>query len=289
MEFIRRRLFRSFSDLGATAFLGLIIPVTYWFELFVVLPSIKFLHTPLLYYGHLIVGSFLMFNIVGNWVFVMLTRTSTRGVLLPIPKKADIDLASRDKWRFCAVCEAQQPPRTWHCKTCNECILKRDHHCLFTGCCIGHRNQRYFLLLVAYLFLATTYATFYNNYFIWILHGHEFRNGWTAVKIIFPLAWAMLDWSTAQLYFVVYMINVLGSLFTGALLFYHGRNALVGELAYESNSKKADKMDYNQGWVRNVKMIFGEKWLVTLFNPFARSDLPHDGVHWEAVARNKSN
>lgn len=66
MDSIRRRLFRSYADLGATAFLGLIIPVTYWFELSVVLPSIRFLHTPLLYYGHLLLGSVLMFQIVGK-------------------------------------------------------------------------------------------------------------------------------------------------------------------------------------------------------------------------------
>lgn len=295
MDGFRKRLFRSIPELAATSFLGIIIPVTYWFEMFVVLPSIKFLRTPVLYYGHLLVGTVLMLNIVGNWLFVMLQDTSTKGILLPIPKRDDVDLNSPDKWRFCAVCEALQPPRTWHCKTCDKCILKRDHHCLFTGCCIGHKNQRYFLVLVAYLFLATTYATFYNNYFIWILHAEDFRNIQTLVKIVFPLAWAMLDWSVVQFYFVVYMVNLVGSLFTGALLYYHVRNALVGELAYEAGvvanrkNKETRKVDYNLGWRRNLQMIFGRNWLQVLINPFARSELPHDGIHWETVARNKAN
>lgn len=292
LQTIRRRLFRSIPDLAATTFLAIFIPVTYWFELFVVLPSIRFLRTPVLYYGHMLIGSLLMFNIVGNWVFVMLTDTSTKRVMLPMPKKSEVDLGSRDKWRFCAQCESLQPPRTWHCKTCNKCILKRDHHCLFTGCCVGHKNQRFFLLLITYLFLATTYSTFYNNYFIWVLHGKDFRNWWTAIKMIFPLAWAMLDWSVVQFYFMVYMVNLVGSLFTGALLFYHGKNALVGKLAYEANaagSNKVQKVDYNLGWRRNLQIIFGRHWLLTLVNPFARSELPHDGIHWETVASDKSN
>lgn len=290
MDILRRRLFRSIPDLAATIFLGIIIPVTYWFEMFVVLPSIRFLRPPLLYYGHLLVGTFLLANIVGNWVMVMFTNTSTKGVLLPVPKDpSEVDMSSRDKWRFCAVCESFQPPRTWHCKTCNKCILKRDHHCLFTSCCIGHRNQRFFLMLVAYLFLATTYSTFYNNYFIWVLHGSEFRNWTTAIKIVFPLAWAMFDWSVVQFYFVVYMVNLVGSLFTGALLYYHLRNALAGELAYEANGKKkAVKVDYDLGgWRRNLEIVFGRNWLKTLVFPFAISELPHDGIHWEA--RNKAN
>lgn len=285
---LRNRLFRSLPDLGATTFLGIVIPATYWFELFVVLPSIKFLRTPLLYYGHLILGSLLLLNIVGNWIFVMMTDTSTQRIQMPIPKPADVDPVSRDKWRFCAVCEALQPPRTWHCKTCNRCILKRDHHCLFTGCCVGHKNQRYFLLLIAYLFLATTYSTFYNNYFIWILHAQDFRNSLTIFKIIFPLAWAVVDWTPVQSFFLIYVINLIGSLFTGALLWYHGRNALVGELAYEANKKSA-KVGYDQGWKRNLQLIFGQNWLMALINPFARSELPHDGIHWEAVAVNKRN
>lgn len=290
MEAIRRRLFRSIPDLAATVFLGVIIPVTYWFELFVVLPNIKFLRTPVLYYGHMIIGTLLMFNVVGNWIFVMMTGTSTKGVLMPIPKETGGDMQSRDKWRFCTVCEALQPPRSWHCKTCNACILKRDHHCFFTGCCIGHKNQRYFLVLITHLFIATTYATFYNNYFIWIIHAKDFRNGWTFVKMIFPLAWAMLDWSVVQFYFMVYMVNLVGSLFTGALLFYHLKNALKGELAHEANATKdMPKIDYNQGWKKNLVMIVGKSWLAAMVNPFARSELPHDGVHWETVARNKDN
>lgn len=299
MDGLRRRLFRSIPDLAASTFLGLIIPVTYWFEMFVVLPSVPFLRPPLLYYGHLVLGTYLLASIVGNWVMVMLTNTSTERVVVPVPRRpSDVDMTSRDKWRFCPVCESFQPPRTWHCGTCNKCILKRDHHCLFTGCCVGHRNQRYFLLLVAYLFVATTYVTVYNNYFIWILHAEKFRNSVSLLKIIFPLA-AMVNWSLDQFYFLVYMVNLVGSLFTGALLFYHARNALSGDLAYEANcrsggggSKKdadATKVDYNLGWAQNLRMIFGRSWAKALVNPFAISELPHDGIHWETVARHKAH
>ncbi len=37
---------------------------------------------------------------------------------------------------------------------CKRCILKRSHHCFLTNTCIGHRNQRYFLVLSFYLALA---------------------------------------------------------------------------------------------------------------------------------------
>ncbi len=38
-------------------------------------------------------------------------------------------------WKWCEKCEQNQPPRAHHCKVCDVCVLKRDHHCFFTGKC----------------------------------------------------------------------------------------------------------------------------------------------------------
>ena len=35
--------------------------------------------------------------------------------------------------RWCRRCEAFKPPRAHHCKTCKRCIMKMDHHCVWTG------------------------------------------------------------------------------------------------------------------------------------------------------------
>lgn len=38
-----------------------------------------------------------------------------------------------------------------HCSTCGECIYKLDHHCMWTQTCIGHCNQRPFILFCFYM------------------------------------------------------------------------------------------------------------------------------------------
>ena len=50
---------------------------------------------------------------------------------------------------WCERCLVQKPERCHHCSVCDRCVLKMDHHCIFTDSCIGLRNQPYFLLLVA--------------------------------------------------------------------------------------------------------------------------------------------
>ena len=31
----------------------------------------------------------------------------------------------------CSVCKRRVPPRTFHCRVCQACVIKRDHHCVW--------------------------------------------------------------------------------------------------------------------------------------------------------------
>lgn len=45
---------------------------------------------------------------------------------------------------ICSKCRKYVPARTFHCKICQACIVKRDHHNIWLDCCIGEMNHRYF-------------------------------------------------------------------------------------------------------------------------------------------------
>jgi palmitoyltransferase len=265
---LRRNILpRTISDTFVTLFTFCIIPLVYYFELFIVLPH-YYTQWGLCYLFHFVCGSFILFNVCSNYVAIVLCDTSIKGRILPTTLGPNS--------RFCAVCECIAPPRSWHCNICNVCILKRDHHCMFTSCCVGYHNLRYFVMFVFYIFVATVYASYYNIHFVWelgVLGTLE-----SIIKIIFPLATLFVDYSIEQMYLFLVLIVVVGGVFTGVLLYYHGDLIVRGLVTHERNQRLGQ---YDLGPKRNVVDALGSRWYLVWVSPFLESKLPHDGITWD--------
>eukprot|EP00930_Biecheleria_cincta_P014300 TRINITY_DN12365_c0_g3_i1.p1 TRINITY_DN12365_c0_g3~~TRINITY_DN12365_c0_g3_i1.p1 ORF type:complete len:450 (-),score=61.55 TRINITY_DN12365_c0_g3_i1:279-1628(-) len=68
---------------------------------------------------------------------------------------------------WCSECGCWKSALAHHCSVCQRCSLWMDHHCFFTGQCIGFRNLRcaivwlsYLLLLLVLLSVAALYRVF---------------------------------------------------------------------------------------------------------------------------------
>ena len=74
---------------------------------------------------------------------------------------------------LCEPCGWAIPLRAIHCRTCEKCVRRYDHHCPWVGNCVGERNYRFFYLYVHFqavvIFMLTyaTYNSFYNTVTNW--------------------------------------------------------------------------------------------------------------------------
>ena len=53
---------------------------------------------------------------------------------------------------YCDLCHCYRPPGGVHCFDCDACCAGYDHHCPWTGTCIGEGNLRWFYLFVSHIF-----------------------------------------------------------------------------------------------------------------------------------------
>ena len=44
-----------------------------------------------------------------------------------------LELKRKGGSRYCKKCQRHKPPRTHHCRVCNKCVLRMDHHCVWAG------------------------------------------------------------------------------------------------------------------------------------------------------------
>ncbi|XP_013404609.1 palmitoyltransferase ZDHHC3 [Lingula anatina] len=61
-------------------------------------------------------------------------------------------------WTVCLKCETYRPPRAHHCRICQRCIKRMDHHCPWINNCVGEYNQKFFIQFLVYVGISSCYA-----------------------------------------------------------------------------------------------------------------------------------
>ncbi|KAF2111144.1 palmitoyltransferas-like protein akr1 [Lophiotrema nucula] len=56
-----------------------------------------------------------------------------------------------DENHFCVNCMVRKPLRSKHCKRCERCVAKSDHHCPWVNNCVANNNHRHFVLYVLFM------------------------------------------------------------------------------------------------------------------------------------------
>ncbi|XP_048883714.1 probable palmitoyltransferase ZDHHC24 isoform X2 [Brienomyrus brachyistius] len=223
---------------------------------------------------HLLLQYFMLGNITWNAMLFLRTSPSIRGVFL------DGDNVGQG-WRYCYTCETHTPPRCSHCFDCNVCVLRRDHHCVFFGQCVGFRNYRYFLSSLFFMWAGLLYAVVMNaEVFIVIL-----KEGVTLHSVMLLMVpWIMLvsGQVTAGAFAFAFIADtcVVGFLLVAGFLFFHVGLMLRGQTTREWYS---NRRPYSLGVLANIRECLGQRWYLCWLCPLIASPLPGDGIHFQVT------
>ncbi|XP_064455314.1 probable palmitoyltransferase ZDHHC24 [Ornithodoros turicata] len=265
---VTRRLPNSIRDRVLCMFLFVMTPVITFFEFAVVVPRYHDTVSPVVCV-HVVLGMFIVMNIMGNMFKLTTVNTSLRRARLPA--------VLLPGWRYCHVCQENAPPRSHHCSLCNECILKHDHHCMFVGRCVGYFNHRYFLMGLIYLWIGTMYSLIYQfEYCIDVMGG---LRPLSLVMQLMPHFGFFLGFLN-PLAFACAMVNlflVLVVILCSYLLVTQIIGICRNQSAYEQRHSVGR---YNVGLRRNLQEAMGSAWFLTWISPWIKSPPTGDGVHF---------
>lgn len=259
---------RDVSDSVAFGFLMLMVPSVAAFELFFIIPEV-YHDNPFNHSLHVIFIAWVWTNIFLNLFYVLRTNVSTLALVLPAVLKPG--------WRFCSSCGTNAPPRSFHCFHCSMCIMKRDHHCVFTGGCVGFQNHRYYIGLILYLWIATFYANIMNFDFVWEELGS------LGVKAMIAIALPLVAWIMGLVphfsFLVALITAIVGISFVWltALIAFHGKLVLSNQTTHE---KAEGSRKFDLGVRGNLETCLGSRWPLALLCPLIPSRLLGDGFEF---------
>ncbi|KAJ3121646.1 Palmitoyltransferase zdhhc13 [Nowakowskiella sp. JEL0407] len=123
-----------------------------------------------------------------------------------------------DSRHFCISCNTQKPIRSKHCRFCNRCVSRYDHHCPWTHNCIGAKNQFYFVIFLISFFCGTIiynhlsykYITIHISYPTTLKEKLYQRNIYTPPYVITLCLWLTFNafWSAFVFLIQLYQISV---------------------------------------------------------------------------------
>ena len=101
--------------------------------------------------------------------FIFIFSYSYTALINPGYPKHDIDSITgepRKKFYYCSTCKmwVNREKKTLHCSDCDICIEGLDHHCPWTGKCIGKKNLISFYIFVVSVFFVIAHFMFALTY-----------------------------------------------------------------------------------------------------------------------------
>ncbi|GAA5963173.1 hypothetical protein JCM3765_003634 [Sporobolomyces pararoseus] len=140
--------------------------------------------------------------------------------------------------KWCETCEIYRPPRTSHCRLCDNCVELTDHHCAFLNNCIGRRNYFPFLSFLLSSTLLLIYSIIFTSYYI-SKRSTTFASRWDSIGS-----------------YIILVMLVIVLIPLGGLFIYHLRLVLNNQTTIEMLRPKSSRGGLNPQTGENLENLW---------------------------------
>ena len=172
--------------------------------------------------------------------------------------------------QYCGYCQKFRPPRSYHCKRCGTCILKRDHHCPWVGQCVGFGNYKYFIQFLTYTTIAICCSICWHIYGFMRNYDSSipFSSQFAATKLdVFRLVTFFMDLSIA---FSVGMLCI-GHVYSMLINTTGQESVELQHLRYKKSTTRKTSM-YCKSMKANFLEVMGDTWIDWFFPTKIKGD-----------------
>jgi hypothetical protein len=153
--------------------------------------------------------------------------------------------------RTCKYCLVKKPDRCHHCKQCDRCNLKMDHHCNWIINCVGNNNYKFFFLTIFYsaLSLGLFVGSFWESVVIYLLNPEVP----TSISLFLMTSYSLTVLLTIGIFF-----------FLGFHFWLISENFTTIEYCEKKRARveKFNNSPYSSGVLNNFKEALGENpWM----------------------------
>lgn len=194
---------------------------------------------------------------------------------------------------ICYKCLSYRPERAHHCKYCNKCVLKMDHHCPWIANCVGFYNQKAFVLFLFYAvigniicssalcikaFNAVNDLIFYPNKFL--VYNKYLKNSNVFIQFLHIFGKAFFV-------FIGFILSFAMALAIGIILYQQLNNIInntTGIEYYKYDKIQTSPWYFKGHIILKLKMIFGMDCnFFYCFLPIFKPNKYNNGVNFNII------
>lgn len=199
-------------------------------------------------------------------------------------------LKNDSQYRYCPKCLVWKPDRCHHCSTCNQCILRMDHHCPWFACCIGFHNQKFFIQFLSYVTIYSLFAGFVSFLLLYKFFAYEeYENDYLSLQLIFLFILGVTFFLSVGCFggFLAYLVlkNTTTIEFQENRWNYRNKNGGSFRYEFDNQGKKKELGNiFDLGTKRNMESIMGTTWASWLLPVIVTSNSIYDannGLNYE--------